>query len=116
MDQRILWGNKDLTDMITEEMNADLSNRIAAGRVRQGDIAKFNQDNPHNMIDGFGEVSLSIDPDIYHAYRVQMKTEMKDPHYECWDDPDFCRYMWREFPEMRGSNSGRVVSSKGLVA
>jgi hypothetical protein len=63
-----------------------------------------------------GEVMISIDADLFHAYRVQMKDEMNDPDYECWDDPEFCKWIHRECPEVRGVNKNKIVSSKGLVA
>ena len=116
MDQRILFGNSDLTDLIVEEVNSDLSNKIQQGRLNQLDIAKLNRDTPFNMIDGLGETLLSVDEDIYHAYRIEMKAQMKDQDYECWQDEEFVRYMWRECPELRANNSGKIVSSKGLVA
>ena len=115
MDQRIILGGEDLTDAINEELNNDLSQKIFDGNLSQKDIAKFNHDNPHNMIDGLGEVKLSVDADIFHALRIEMKAEMKDPSYECWDDPDFCNYVWKNYPEYRGSNSGKIVGAEGLL-
>jgi hypothetical protein len=116
MDQRILFGDSDLTDLIVEEINGDMSEKIQQGRLNQLDLAKLNRDNPFNMIDGLGETKLSVDEDIYHAYRIQMKDEMKDPEYECWHDPDFINYIYKECPELRAKNSGRIVKSEGLVA
>ena len=116
MDQRILFGNQDLTDLIVEEVNNDLSDKIVKGRLNQLDLAKINRDNPYNMIDGLGETLLSIDADIYHAYRVQLKEEMKDPDYECWNDEEFVRYIYKECPELRAKNSGKIVKMDGLVA
>jgi hypothetical protein len=116
MEQRILAGKSDLTDLIEEEFVSDLSSRIHKGNLSQLDIAKFNHDNPHAMLDGMGEIMLSIDPDVYHAVRMEMKQEMKDPSYECWEDADFCKFVWKNHPEYRGVNQRKIVSSKGLVA
>jgi hypothetical protein len=116
MEQRIIIGGEDITDLVKAELNADLSDNIISGNLNQKDIAKFNYDNPHAMIDGLGEVKLSVDADLYHAVRIDMKEQMKSPEYECWDDKEFCEYVWKNFPEFRGVNSNKIVSAKGLVA
>jgi hypothetical protein len=113
---RIVLGGDDITDLVHQELHNDLNNKIFNGNLSQKDIAKFNHDNPHAMIDGMGEVMLSIDADVYHAVRVKMKDEMKDPEYECWSDKDFCKYVWKKYPEFRGVNQRKIVSAKGLVA
>lgn len=115
MDQRIMVGGEDITDEVEAEFSDELSNNIIRGNLSQNDIAKFNYNNPHAMIDGLGEVRLSIDEDIFHAMRVDMKKQMKDPDYECWQDKEFCDYVWKNHPEYRGVNSNKIVSSKGLL-
>jgi len=114
MDQRIIVGGEDITDAFEAEFNANLSSKIVKGNLSQLDIAKLHCDTPHNMIDGMGEVQLSIDEELFHAWRLKMKEEMKDQTYECWDDKDFCKFVHKNFPECRGSSSGKIVSSKGL--
>ena len=115
-DGRIVLGGEDITDLVKQNIWNDVNEKIHQGNLSQKDIAKFNHDNPHAMIDGLGEVMLSVDPDIYHAIRHKMKKEMKDDDYECWSDTDFCKFVWKKYPEFRGVNSKKVVSAKGLVA
>jgi hypothetical protein len=113
---RIVLGGDDITDLVKENIWNDVNQKIHQGNLNQKDIAKFNHDNPHAMIDGLGEVMLSVEPEIYHAMRFEMKQQMKDESYECWSDPDFCKYVHKNHPEFRGVNRKKIVSAKGLVA
>ncbi len=116
MDQRIIIDGHDYTDAVLDVAKEDYNDKILSGNLSQTDIAKLNHDNPPNMIEGLGEVKLSIDEDVFHMVRVKMKAELNDDNYECWQDKDFIDYIWKNYPEYRGTNNGRVVSDKDMVA
>jgi hypothetical protein len=116
MDQRIIIDGHDYTDAVLDVAKEDYNDKILSGNLSQTDIAKLNHDNPPNMIEGLGEVKISINEDMFHMFRIKMKEELNDDNYECWQDLEFIEYAWKMFPSIRGTNNGRVVSDKDMVA
>jgi len=101
-NQKIVWGGKDITQAVKNELRQDLQFKLLQGHKNQQDIAQFNQDNAPRMIDGIGEVVLSVDEDLFYAARLVFGED-------CWSDKDFRRWVWKNYPEARVKNrSGKT--------
>jgi len=94
VDDKIVWGGRDITQAVKDELRSDLQASIARGMENQKQIAAWQNRRDERMIDGMGQHVLSIDEDMFHACRVLYGEN-------CWSDPDFIKYVQKNFPEYR---------------
>lgn len=87
---------------VVAELKFRQQKRIAAAYVAQAKAAKQNGERRF-IKDGDqgGEVQFQIQPAFYHYWGQRLG-------YECWDDPQFCREMIRDNPEIRIKNHGKL--------
>lgn len=101
-DDRIVWGGKDITEAVKTELRNDIQHDILTGNKHQNIIAQFNDINRPRMIDGIGEVVLSVDEDLFYAARMVFGED-------CWSDKDFRRWVAKNFPETRVKNRSSKI-------
>jgi hypothetical protein len=84
----------DLAVAVERELRFGAALELELAMKRQARIAQANHRNPRRMIDGMGQVTMSIDPVLrLHAERQYGKG--------CFKDKQFCRELLRDNPELR---------------
>lgn len=92
MIQPIDW-NEELAP-IAAEFRAGWHAKAALAEVQQAQIAKANECLERAHVEGLGECTLSIQPDIYFA--------LESMHGKgCWGDKDFRKRYLRDNPHLR---------------
>ncbi len=77
-------------------------------RLRQTQIA--HEQTPRRMIDGVGQVTMALDPLVYHYWGNRLG-------YDCWRDKTFRREFARDNPEVRVPVQKKtVITTSGLAA
>lgn len=84
----------DLYAEVERELRLGFEIERARAFARQRRLAQANQRNPRRMIDGMGQVTMSIDPVL------RLLTERQFGR-GCFKDKQFCRELVRDNPELR---------------
>jgi hypothetical protein len=77
-----IWSDENAMEMVK-------------AKIRQEQIAKFYHDHPPKWKEGFGELTMAVDP--YWRGYFQMLHETG----EVWDEKDFQKWVAKNMPELR---------------
>jgi len=76
---------------IKQELVDQFNAKAVRAEARQDAIAADHAAQPLRSMEGIGSLTLSIDPQIYHWWRVRVPG--------CWQDSDFVKWFKRNFPQ-----------------
>ena len=67
---------------------------IVKAKIRQRQIAQFHHQNRPRAMDGIGPKVMAVDPYFVSYWRMKQGAD-------CWDDPDFVKWLAREEEAVR---------------